>query len=142
MVKVAPKKEETKVAPKGTLRVKKKTKRSVHSGSIFIQSTFNNTIISITDDSGGVISWASAGSIGFKGTKKSTPYAAQLAASSAIEKAKTMGFSEAKVYVSGVGSGRESAVRALINAKISVSLIKDITPIAHNGCRPKKPRRV
>lgn len=135
MPKEVPKKEEKKV-------VKKKVKRSVRSGNIYIQSSFNNTIISITDETGGVISWASAGSIGFKGTKKSTPYAAQLAASAAIEEAKSHGFSEAKVYVSGVGSGRESAVRALMNANISVSIIKDITPLAHNGCRAKKPRRV
>jgi len=122
--------------------VKKKIRKNVGSGNIYIQSTFNNTIITVSDDRGNVISWASAGSLGFKGTKKSTPYAAQLAASAAIEKAKASGLSAAKVYVSGVGSGRESAVRALTNANIEIGLIKDITPIAHNGCRPKKPRRV
>jgi small subunit ribosomal protein S11 len=122
--------------------IKKKIKKSVPTGCIYIQSSFNNTIITITDDNGNTIAWASTGSIGFKGTKKSTPYAAQLAASNAIEKARQYGFNKAKVYVSGVGSGRESAVRALLNAKIEVDLIKDTTPIAHNGCRAKKIRRV
>jgi len=122
--------------------VKKKVKKSVPTGCIYIQSSFNNTIITITDEVGNTISWASTGSIGFKGTKKSTPYAAQLTATSAIEKAKLFGFNKAKVYVSGVGSGRESAIRALLNAKIEVEMIKDTTPIAHNGCRAKKIRRV
>lgn len=122
--------------------VKKKAKSPVFSGNIYIQSSFNNTIISITDDNGNLISWASAGSIGFKGARKSTPYAAQLAAAAAIEKTKGRGFTKAKIYVSGVGSGRESAVRALTNANLEVSIIKDTTPIAHNGCRPKKARRV
>lgn len=122
--------------------VKKKVKKSVATGCIYIQSSFNNTIITITDETGNTIAWASTGSIGFKGTKKSTPYAAQLAATAAIEKAKIFGFSRAKVFVSGVGSGRESAIRALLNAKIEVEIIKDTTPIAHNGCRAKKIRRV
>jgi len=130
-----------KTSAKKTI-VRKKAKVAVYSGNIFIQSSFNNTIISITDEKGNVISWASAGSIGFKGSKKSTPYAAQLAATNAIEKAKSRGFRKASVYVSGVGSGRESAVRALTNAQIEVGLIKDMTPIAHNGCRAKKTRRV
>lgn len=135
MAEKASKKNETKV-------VRKKVKKSVLSGSIYIQSTFNNTIISVTDDNGNVVTWASAGSIGFKGTKKSTPYAAQLATTSAVEKAKAYGLSKVKVYVSGVGAGRESAVRALINSNLTIELIKDITPLAHNGCRAKKPRRV
>lgn len=122
--------------------VKNKVKKFFPAGCIYIQSSFNNTIITITDEIGNTVSWASTGSIGFKGTKKSTPYAAQLAATSAIEKARTFGFNKAKVYVSGVGSGRESAIRALLNAKIEVETIKDITPIAHNGCRAKKVRRV
>jgi small subunit ribosomal protein S11 len=122
--------------------VRKKASTPVFSGNIYIQSSFNNTIISITDDFGNAISWASAGSIGFKGAKKSTPYAAQLAAMSAIEKAKSRGFRKAKIFVSGVGSGRESAVRAMTNADLEVSIIKDTTPEAHNGCRAKKPRRV
>jgi small subunit ribosomal protein S11 len=133
------KKSEIKAASKV---VKKKVKKSVYSGNIYIQSTFNNTIISITDEDGNVITWASSGSIGFKGTKKSTPYAAQLAATAAIEKAKAFGLSKVKVFVSGVGAGRESAVRALVNSNLTVEIIKDITPIAHNGCRAKKERRV
>lgn len=127
---------------KSTKVVKKKIKKTVYSGNIYIQSTFNNTIISVTDENGGVLTWASSGSIGFKGTKKSTPYAAGLATTSAVEKAKAYGLTKVNVYVSGVGAGRESAVRALINSNITVELIKDITPIAHNGCRAKKPRRV
>ena len=122
--------------------VKKKSKTLVHSGNIYVQSSFNNTIISITDDKGGVIAWASAGSLGFKGAKKSTPYAAQLETAQAIAKAKERGFSKANIFVSGVGSGRDSAVRALTNSNIEVAVIKDTTPIAHNGCRQKKPRRV
>lgn len=120
----------------------KKVKKSVTTGCIYIQSSFNNTIITVTESNGDVIAWASTGSLGFKGTKKSTPYAAQLAASNAIEKARRFGFNKAKVYVSGVGAGRESAVRVLLNAKIEVDLIKDTTPIPHNGCRAKKIRRV
>lgn len=136
-------KEIIKKKEKVTKKVaKKKSKISVVSGSIYIQSSFNNTIISVTDEGGNVISWASSGAIGFKGAKKSTPYAAQLAATAAVEKAKLRGFSKARVFVSGVGSGRESAVRALINADLEISSIKDTTPDAHNGCRPKKPRRV
>jgi len=122
--------------------LKKKIKKSVASGFIYIQSSFNNTIVTVTDEAGNTIAWSSSGSLGFKGTKKSTPYAAQLAATSAIEKAKAYGFSKAKVYISGVGSGRESAVRALINAKLTIEIIKDVTPISHNGCRPKKARRI
>lgn len=122
--------------------VKKKAKAPVHTGCIYIQSSFNNTIITITDDKGGVISWATSGALGFKGAKKATPYAAQLAAASAIEKAKTRGLGKVKVFVSGVGSGREAAVRAITNTDLEVSSIKDITPIPHNGCRAKKPRRV
>lgn len=122
--------------------VKKKAKSAVFSGSIYVQSSFNNTIISITDDNGNLISWSSAGAIGFKGAKKSTPYAASLAAAAAIEKAKSRGLSKVRVFVTGVGSGRESAVRAITNTDLQVSAIKDTTPIAHNGCRAKKPRRV
>lgn len=122
--------------------VKKKAKSPVFSGSIYVQSSFNNTIISITDDNGNLISWSSAGAIGFKGAKKSTPYAASLAAAAAIEKARSRGLSKVRVFVTGVGSGRESAVRAITNTDLQVSSIKDTTPIAHNGCRAKKPRRV
>ncbi len=119
----------------------KKSKRTLTVGNIYIQSSFNNTIVTITDESGNVVAWASAGSIGFKGTKKSTPYAAGLAATSAIEKARAMGLSKANLFVNGVGSGREQAVRALTNSRLEIDVIKDTTPIAHNGCRPKKARR-
>jgi small subunit ribosomal protein S11 len=132
-------KEQVKTAKK---IVKKRAKSPVYSGSIYIQSTFNNTLVTFTDDKGGVISSSSAGALGFKGAKKSTPYAAQLAVSAAAEKAKARGFSKANIFVSGVGPGRDSAVRALMNANIEASFIKDITPNAHNGCRAKKARRV
>lgn len=135
MAKAEPKKSAKKV-------VKKRAKSPVLSGNIYIQSTFNNTMITITDENGGAIAASSAGALGFKGAKKSTPYAAQLAVSAAVEKAKLRGFSKANIYVSGVGSGRDAAVRALANANIEAGLIKDVTPIAHNGCRAKKPRRV
>ena len=133
-------KEATKTVTKKI--VKKRSKAQVYSGSIYVQSTFNNTLITITDDRGNVIASASAGALGFKGAKKSTPYAAQLAMSSAVEKAKARGFHKANIFVSGVGPGRDSAVRALSSAGIEASTIKDITPIAHNGCRQKKARRV
>jgi small subunit ribosomal protein S11 len=120
---------------------KRKVLQPVVSGSVYIQSTFNNTIITVTDENGGVIAWASAGSIGFKGSKKSTPYAASLAASAAIEKAKLRGLRKAQIFISGVGSGRDSAIRAFHSASIEVELIKDMTPIPHNGCRRKKIRR-
>lgn len=125
-----------------TTAKKKRVLSPVISGSVYIQSSFNNTIVTVVDDSGGVIAWASAGSIGFKGSKKSTPYAASLAASAAIEKAKLRGLRRAKIYISGVGSGRDSAIRAFHNANIEIEIIKDITPVAHNGCRRKKVRRV
>ena len=121
---------------------KRKNLQPVVSGSVYIQSSFNNTIVTVTDEAGGVIAWASAGSIGFKGAKKSTPYAASLAASAAIEKAKLRGLRKADIFISGVGSGRDSAIRAFHSANIEVSLIKDVTPMAHNGCRRKKVRRV
>ena len=131
-----------KAAKTDTKKVVKKSKAPVYTGNVYIQSSFNNTMITVTDDRGNVISWATAGSTGFKGTKKSTPYAAQLAAASAIERAKIRGFSKANVFVSGVGSGRDAAVRALVNANIEANFIKDITPVPHNGCRQRKPRRV
>jgi small subunit ribosomal protein S11 len=122
--------------------VKKRAKSPVTSGSIYIQSTFNNTIITITDSNGGAIAASSAGALGFKGAKKSTPYAAQLAVAAAVEKAKLRGFNKADIFVCGVGPGRDAAVRALVNAQIEAGIIKDVTPLAHNGCRPKKARRV
>jgi small subunit ribosomal protein S11 len=121
---------------------KKKVKKSVQTGVVHIQSTFNNTIITITDPSGGALSWASAGGAGFKGSRKSTPFAAQVAAEECAKKAMEHGVRTATVYIKGPGSGRESAVRAIQAAGIKVTLIKDVTPIPHNGCRPKKRRRV
>lgn len=121
---------------------KKQIKKNISQGRIYIQSTFNNTIVTVTDKAGNVISWASSGSLGFKGTRKSTPYAAQIASQSAVTKAKSYGLSSVDVYVSGVGSGRESAVRALHGAGLSVTNIKDVTPVPHNGPRAKKARRV
>ncbi|MCG3204236.1 MAG: 30S ribosomal protein S11 [Elusimicrobia bacterium] len=121
---------------------KKKVQRDVSFARAYIQCSFNNTIVSITDDHGGVISWASAGSSGFKGTKKGTPFAAQVTAEKAANKAKEMGVRQVMVFVSGPGSGRETAIRALQTVGFTVSLIRDVTPIPHNGCRPPKPRRV
>jgi small subunit ribosomal protein S11 len=121
---------------------KKKVKKSVQSGVVHIQSTFNNTIITITDPSGSALSWSSAGGSGFKGSRKSTPFAAQVAAEECAKKAMEHGVRQATVYIKGPGSGRESAVRAIQAAGIKVTLIKDVTPIPHNGCRPKKRRRV
>lgn len=122
--------------------MRKKTIRNVSKGKVFIQSTFNNTIISVTDGLGNVLSWATAGGSGFKGARKSTPYAAQVTLKNAIDKAKPYGLESVDVVVSGVGQGRESAVRALQGTGIMVTGIQDVTPVPHNGTRPKKPRRV
>lgn len=121
---------------------KKKIARDLAFARAYIQCSFNNTIVSITDDHGGVISWASAGSVGFKGTKKGTPFAAQVTSDRAAQKAKEMGVRQVTVYVRGPGSGRETAIRSLQAAGFSILSIKDVTPIPHNGCRPPKPRRV
>jgi len=123
-------------------KVVKKDKRKVIRGKGFVNATFNNTIITITDMEGNTVSWASGGSMEFKGSRKATPYAAQLAARSAIDKAREVGLHELEIYVNGPGAGRESAIRALATAGIKVLLIKDTTPVPHNGCRPKKRRRV
>ena len=123
-------------------KVKKKVKKNIQSGIAHIQSTFNNTIVTITDVSGNVVSWSSAGVRGFKGSRKSTPFAAQLAAEDAAKKAMEHGMRTISVFVNGPGAGRESALRALQAAGFKVSLIRDITPIPHNGCRPPKRRRV
>jgi small subunit ribosomal protein S11 len=120
----------------------KREGRSVSSGIASIQATFNNTIISITDTAGNVITWASAGSVGFKGSRKSTPFAAQVAAENAAQKAKGLGLRQVKVYVKGPGAGREAAIRSLQAAGLEITAIKDVTPIPHNGCRPPKRRRV
>jgi len=121
---------------------RKKTKRSLPKGTVHVQATFNNTIVSITDDSGNVVTWKSSGSAGFKGSRKSTPYAAQIAAEKAIEQAKDIGLTKVDVIIKGIGSGRESAVRALMASGVSINSIKDITGIPHNGCRPRKARRI
>ncbi len=127
---------------KGKKPKKKKVNLGITNGVAHIQATFNNTIVTITDPRGNVISWASAGAVGFKGSRKSTPYAAQLTARSAAEKAAELGLKEVKVYVKGPGAGRESAIRSLQAAGLQVNMIKDVTPIPHNGCRPPKRRRV
>lgn len=127
---------------KGKKTGRKKVIKNIVSGRAHIQATFNNTIITITDKQGNAISWASAGSSGFKGSRKSTPFAAQVAAQAAAKKAMEHGLREVEVYVKGPGSGRESAIRALQAAGLTISLIKDVTPIPHNGCRPRKRRRV
>jgi small subunit ribosomal protein S11 len=121
---------------------KKKIKKTVTEGIIHIHSTFNNTIINITDKQGNTIAWASGGTEGFKGTRKGTPFAAQLAVQSALKKAQAYGLKEAWVYVKGLGPGREAALRALQGSGIKITLIKDVTPIPHDGCRPPKRRRV
>lgn len=120
----------------------KKVKRTISTGTAHIQTTFNNTIITITDTTGNVISWSSAGSIGFKGSRKGTPFAAQMASESAAKKAMEMGLKQVEVYVKGPGAGRETAIRALQIAGLEITLIKDVTPVPHNGCRPPKRRRV
>jgi small subunit ribosomal protein S11 len=120
----------------------KRDKKSISAGAAYIQATFNNTIVTITDPSGGVITWASAGNLGFKGSRKGTPYAAQMAAEAAAKKAIDYGMKQVDVYVKGPGAGRESAIRALQAAGLDINLIKDVTPVPHNGCRPPKRRRV
>jgi small subunit ribosomal protein S11 len=121
---------------------KKKEKKNIQSGIAHIQSTFNNTIITITDMNGNVISWSSAGVKGFKGSRKSTPYAAQQAAEDAAKKAMVHGLKNIEVYIKGPGSGREAALRSLQSMGLSIKLIRDVTPIPHNGCRQSKRRRV
>jgi len=120
---------------------KRKERRNVPYGVVHIKSSFNNTIISITDQGGNVIAWSSAGSAGFKGSRKSTPFAAQTAAESAARKAMEQGLRKADVEVTGPGSGRETAIRSIQNLGIEVTGIKDVTPVPHNGCRPPKRRR-
>jgi small subunit ribosomal protein S11 len=121
---------------------KKKEKKNIAEGVAHIQSTFNNTIVTITDLSGNVISWSSAGLQGFKGSRKSTPFAAQMAAEDAVRKAKEQGMRKVQVYIKGPGAGRESALRSLQLAGLTITMIRDVTPVPHNGCRPPKRRRV
>jgi small subunit ribosomal protein S11 len=123
-------------------KTKKKVRKNIQSGLAHIQSTFNNTIITISDLQGNVVSWSSSGSKGFKGSRKSTPFAAQLAAEDAGRRAMEYGMSTLKVFVKGPGAGREAALRALSQVGLRVTLIRDVTPVPHNGCRPPKRRRV
>jgi small subunit ribosomal protein S11 len=127
---------------KSKTRTKKKVKKNISSGVVHIQSTFNNTIVTIADKGGNVISWSSSGMQGFKGSRKSTPFAAQLSAEDAAKKAMDHGMKSVEVYVKGPGAGREAALRALQAAGFTILLIKDVTPNPHNGCRPPKRRRV
>jgi len=136
--------EKTKTArltvAKGKRR--RKVERTLTKGNVYIKSTYNNTIVTITDENGDVVTWASAGLAGFRGPKKSTPYAAQVITKIAVDRAKEMGLTDVQVFVSGVAAGREAAIRALNANGLMVNSIKDVTPIPHNGCRPRKPRRV
>lgn len=125
-----------------TTRRSKKAKRSVSTGTVFVQSTYNNTIITIADTDGNVLAWSSAGHCGFRGPKKATPYAASVIIKNVVEKIQDVGLKDVYVLVSGVGQGRESAIRALNANGLNVLTIKDVTPIPHNGCRPPRPRRV
>ena len=147
MAKAAAKTAKTAKTAKGAKAGKKKSfkkkeKRVVHNGIVHVQATFNNTIITIADAEGNTISWSSAGSLGFRGSRKGTPFAAQQASMTAASKAKEVGLRIVDVRVSGPGSGRESAIRALATSGLEVRAIKDSTPIPHNGCRPPKKRRV
>jgi small subunit ribosomal protein S11 len=123
-------------------RIKKKERRNIDTGVAHIKSTFNNTLVSISDVNGNTVAWASAGTVGFKGSRKSTPFAAQTAAEKVAREAMEHGMKEVSVLVKGPGAGREAAIRSLQAAGLQVSLIKDVTPVPHNGCRPPKRRRV
>jgi len=125
-----------------SIRAKKKTKKNVATGIAYVQSTFNNTVVTITDVNGNTVAWSSAGSRGFKGSRKSTPFAAQLAAEEAARRAMEHGMRTVAIFVKGPGAGRESAVRALHTVGLKIANIRDVTPIPHNGCRPPKRRRV
>ena len=130
------------MAGKKVVRNKKKVSKNIESGVAHIRSTFNNTIVTIADMNGNVFSWASAGGLGFRGSRKSTPFAAQMAAEEATKAAMEHGLKQVEVFVKGPGAGREAAIRALQAAGLEVNSIKDVTPIPHNGCRPPKRRRV
>lgn len=129
-------------ARRGTSRASRRERRAVPLAQAHIQSTFNNTIITITDPQGNTLTWTSAGSAGFKGSRKSTPYAAQVAAQQAVRQAQDLGVREVDIFVKGLGPGREAAIRSLQSAGLRIRSITDVTPVPHNGCRPKKKRRV
>lgn len=134
------------MAPKGKIKKaatrKRREKKNIERGQAHIRSSFNNTLVTMTDMQGNAISWSTAGALGFRGSRKSTPFAAQMAAETAAKAAMEHGLKTVEVYVKGPGSGRESAIRALQTAGLDVNMIKDVTPIPHNGCRPPKRRRV
>ena len=130
------------MAQRRRTRVRKRERKSIPSGKAYVQSTFNNTMVTLTDPQGNVIAWGSSGTAGFKGSRKGTPYAAQLAARDAARKAMEHGLRQVEVYVKGPGSGREAAIRSLQSSGLYVTSITDVTPIPHNGCRPPKKRRV
>jgi len=140
MVKL--KKAKSKKLKKTKKKIKKKIFTKVPYGQIYLQSSFNNVVLTLTDEAGNTLDWVTAGSLGYKGTKKSTPYAASLVGKAMAEKIIKRGISELKIYISGVGQGRDAAARALLASGANITSIVDITPIPHNGCRPKKPRRV
>ncbi len=131
-----------KATPKKATRTRRREKKNIERGAVHIQSTFNNTIVTITDTQGNAISWASSGGSDFRGSRKSTPYAAQIVAEKAAKAAMEHGLKTVEVFVKGPGAGREAAIRALEATGLTVSMIKDVTPIPHNGCRPPKRRRV
>lgn len=134
-----------KITQKAEEEVKKEVKpkvRGVKEASVYITCTYNNTVITLADQNGNVLAWATSGNLGFKGSKKATPFAASKVAEAITQKAQKLGIDKAKIYVKGVGGGRDSAIRSLANKGLELSLIKDVTPIPHNGCRPKKPRRI
>lgn len=130
------------MASRRTPRPRRKERRHIPSGRAYIQSSFNNTIVTLTDPQGNVLAWGSAGQAGFKGSRKGTPYAAQLAAEGAVRRAREFGLQQVEVYVRGPGSGREAALRSLQASGLTITSIRDMTPIPHNGCRPPKRRRV
>ena len=130
-------------APKGKkTRTRRRERKNIEKGAVHIRSSFNNTMVTVTDVHGNAISWASAGGLGFRGSRKSTPYAAQMAAETAAKSAMEHGLKTVEVFIKGPGSGREAAIRALQAAGLEVNMIKDVTPVPHNGCRPPKRRRV
>jgi small subunit ribosomal protein S11 len=130
------------LARRTTARAKKRVRKNIESGVAHIRSTFNNTIVTISDKDGNVVSWSSSGSVGFKGSRKGTPFAAQMAADAAAQAAIEQGMKDVDVFVKGPGAGREAAIRSLQAAGLDVNMIKDVTPIPHNGCRPPKRRRI